>query len=73
MEPVFDYSKLLGRIKEKGYILETYAKSIDRSLSTVSLKLSNKAHFTQKEMFKTAEVLDFSEDEIGIYFFTLKV
>ena len=69
----FDYSKLLGKIKEKGYTLKTFAESINISASTLSLKLSNKANFTQKEMFKACEVLGFESKNIGVYFFTLKV
>ena len=38
----FDYSKLLGRIKEFGYTQETLAGAIKMSVSTMSLKLNNK-------------------------------
>ena len=69
----FDYSKLLGRIKEKGYTLKTFAKAIGISLSTLSLKLSNKAYFKQCEMDNASNVLEFDRAEIGVYFFTQKV
>ena len=73
MIPKFDYSKLLGRIKEKGHTLQSFAKAIGISLSTLSLKLSNKAYFKQGEMHKACDVLEFDTAEIGVYFFTLKV
>ena len=69
----FDYSKLLGRIKEKGFTQETFAKAIGISVSTLSLKLSNKAYFKQCEMDKACKVLGFDKAEIGVYFFTQKV
>ena len=69
----FNYSKLLGKIKEKGYTLKTFAKSIGISASTLSLKLSNKAHFTQREMHMACEILGIEIKNIGVYFFTQKV
>ena len=71
--PNFDYSKLLGRIKEKGYTLKTFAKSIKISASTLSVKLSNKAYFTQREMDMACEVLGIERKYIGVYFFARKV
>lgn len=73
MKPQFDYSKLLGRIKEKGHTLQTFAKALGISLSTLSLKLSNKAYFKQGEMNQACVVLEFDKAEIGVYFFTQKV
>ena len=70
---VFDYSKLLGRIKEKGFTQETLAKHIGITPGVMSDKLNNKSNFKQKEMVAIAEALDFSIYEIGVYFFVLKV
>lgn len=69
----FDYSKLLGRIKECGYTQETLAKKIGITESSMSLKLNNKAHFKQKEIRLICRVLKISDSEIGVYFFTPKV
>ena len=69
----FDYSKLLGRIKEKGYTQETFAEAIGIGISTLSLKLSSKAYFKQSEMDKASDVLGFDKGEIGAYFFAQKV
>ena len=69
----FDYSKLLGRIKECGFTQETLAKRIGIAESSMCLKLNNKAGFRHREIFLICEVLKIAEDEIGVYFFTLKV
>ena len=70
---VFDYSKLLGKIKEKGHTQETLARSIGITPGTMSEKLSNKANFKQKEIFLICEALDIPISEIGAYFFAQKV
>ena len=69
----FDYSKLLGRIKEFGFKQEDFASVIGTSASTLSLKLNSRAFFTQKEMEKARAALEFDKSEMGAYFFTLKV
>ena len=70
---VFDYSKLLGRIKEKGFTQETLAKRIEITPGVMSMKLNNQSPFKQKEMFSICESLDISISEIGEYFFAIKV
>ena len=69
----FDYSKLLGRIKECGYTQERLAEEIGISKATMSVKLNNKAHFGQVETFRICVALGISSSEIGAYFFTKKV
>ena len=69
----FDFSKLLGRIKEYGYTQERLAEEIGMTKTTISLKLNNKANFTQPEMEKIRKVLHIDIEEMGVYFFTLKV
>ena len=71
MRTHFDYSKLKGRIKEKGYTLEKISKRIGISLSTLSLKMSNKSYFSQKEMLDICNILDIELKKIGDYFFCL--
>ena len=73
MVVMYDYSKLLGRIKEKGFTLKEFAKIIGINPSTLSIKLSGKAYFTQKEIEKICQALDICGNEIGLYFFTPKV
>ena len=69
----FDYSKLLGRIKEYGFTQERIASEVRMSVSTLSFKLNNKAFFTQREIRKICELLEIGIAEIGVYFFTLRV
>lgn len=68
----FDYSKLLGRIKEYGYTQERFAKEIGMSLSTLNAKLNNKSYFDQFAIRKSCVVLCIRDNEIGIYFFCQK-
>lgn len=69
----FDYAKLIGRIKEYGFTQERLAAEIGMSESTISFKLNNKAFFTQREIRKICDLLEIKADEIGAYFFTLRV
>lgn len=70
---VFDYSKLLGRIKECGFTQEMLAEEIGITKATMSLKLNNKAFFTQPDIQKIRMVLCIEQAEVGLYFFTPKV
>ena len=69
----YDYSMLLGRIKECGFTQETLAQAIRISESTLNLKLNNKASFKQHEIRMICKVLGIRKDEIGAYFFKEKV
>ena len=59
----YDYSKLNGKFAEKMGLSER----------TISLKLNNKIAWKQTEMQKASEILGFSESDMQMYFFTLKV
>ncbi len=69
----FDYSKLLGRIKERGFTQKTLAEGIGICDGTLSAKLNNKNAFTVTEMADICRLLDISKHEVGEYFFTEKV
>ena len=69
----FDYSKLLGRIREHGYTQETLAKEIGVTESSMSLKLNNKAPFKQIEIRLVCKILDIADHDIGLYFFAPRV
>ena len=69
----FDYSKLLGKIKENGFTLAKFAKCIGIAPSTFSLRLSGDCFFRQPEIIKMCEVLGIAYKEIPLYFFTQKV
>lgn len=67
---MFNYSKLLGRIKEKFGTNEKFAKALGCSPQALSRKLNNKTPFTQKEIDKSADLLDIRIEDIDIYFFS---
>lgn len=64
-----NYSKLLGRIRERGLTQEQLAKAIGKNKSTISAKINNQFSFTQEEMDAICRVLDIPNNEIGEYFF----
>lgn len=45
-----DYSRLLGKIKEKGFTQATVAKEIGISETTFNKKLNSNSEFRQSEM-----------------------
>lgn len=65
----YNYSKLLGRIRERGFTQEKLASEIDKDKSTLSAKLKGKSAFTTKEIDDICRVLDISNNEIVEYFF----
>jgi transcriptional regulator with XRE-family HTH domain len=65
----YNYSKLLGRMKECGLTQEQLAKAIGKNKSTISTKLNGRFSFTTNEIDAICKVLNISNDEIGDYFF----
>lgn len=68
---MYNYSKLLGRMKECGFTQEKLAKAIGKNEATLSAKLNNKSQFKGEEMDAICKVLDIPNEEIGAYFFTV--
>lgn len=68
----YDYSKLLGRMKEKGIIQSALAKVIGTSETSINLKLNNKSFFKQGEIISICAVLDIPLDDVESYFFSHK-
>ncbi len=66
---IYDYSKLLGRMKERGFTQETFAKELGISACSLNLSLNNKRDFRQKEMLRAIELLDIPSGSIEDYFF----
>ena len=69
----FDYSKLLGKIKENGYTQSEFAAELGMTPSTFSLRLSGKGYFRQPETIKMCDMLGIAYKDISLYFFTQKV
>ena len=67
----FNYSKLLGKIKECGFTQAQLAEAIGISKYTLNTKLNNKFKFDSAEMLAIGKVLNIPLDEFGEYFFTV--
>lgn len=66
----YDYSKLLGRLREKGFTQSELAAKIGLSECSLNFSLKNKRPFRQSEINKVCEVLSISSEDIVAYFFT---
>lgn len=69
----YDYRKLKGRIIEICGTQEEFARRMNLSTRTVSLKLNGKLPWKQSEITKAIEVLELEDSDIQAYFFTLEV
>lgn len=69
----FNYQKLLGRITEKLGSQSEFARRMELSERTISLKLKGKVPFKQTEIIKASDVLEIDPSEIATYFFTVIV
>lgn len=66
---MYNYSKLLGKIKENGFTLEILAQNIGLNVSTLSKKLNNKSEFHQREIRNISNLLGIDMKDVGEYFF----
>ena len=69
----YSYQKLLGRIVEVYGTQSEFAKAMDVSERSISLKLNSKLNFKQSEITKACELLNIKPSEISEFFFTAKV
>lgn len=68
----FDYSKLLGKMKEKHLTQRELARIIGVSQATLNLKLRNKDgnhFFNQFEIIKISETLSIATDDVAAFFY----
>ena len=70
---VYDYSKLLGKMRERGFTQEKLAKTLGLSECSVNLTLRNKRNFRQDEISKIVDALGIDPRSIEEYFFTHKL
>lgn len=68
-----DFSKLRGRITEKFGLEIRFAEAMGMSPRTLSLKLNGVREFKPSEIVKALELLELQTEDVGLYFFTLKV
>jgi hypothetical protein len=69
----YEYSKLLGRIKEICGSQAVFASRIMLSERAVSLKLNSKRDWKQDEIRRACEILSIEKEDIPQYFFSPKV
>lgn len=66
----YNYSLLLGRMKERGFTQEKMAKELGISACSMNLSLNNKRNFRQDEILKISTLLDIAGKDVESYFFT---
>ena len=66
---MYDYSKLKGRIVEKGYNQNSLSKALDMHPNSLRDRLENRLEFKQEDMVKMCNVLGIKYGTIQ--FFTL--
>lgn len=69
----FNYRKLSGRIVEIFGTRAAFAEAMGWSERTLSLKMNNKVEWSQRDMFKAADLLGITYTDISLYFFALEV
>lgn len=69
----FDYSSLSGLIVEYYGTQYMFAKDMEMSERSLSLKINNKVPWKDSEIFKACELLDIRIEDMGKYFFKPKV
>lgn len=65
----FNYEKLRGRIREKMSSDTVFAKRLGISKTSLSLRLNNQIHFSQRDIYRSMRILQISPEELGVYFF----
>lgn len=68
-----DYSKLLGRIRERALTQAEVAQKIGVSPATLNKKLRGHTEFTQSEIGSLCKLLGVCDKEIYAYFFAEKI
>lgn len=69
-ELTYNYSKLKGRMREKGITQADLGKAVGIGNSTLNLKLGGKSAFRQGEISSICEALEIAPEEITQYFFS---
>nr|DAT45986.1 MAG TPA: Protein of unknown function (DUF739) [Caudoviricetes sp.] len=68
-DPIFDYRKLKGRIKEKFNTQDNFASALGIGRVSLSQRLNNQLEFDSKEIFRAVKLLGLEEKDIPEYFF----
>lgn len=65
----YDYSRLLGRMRERRMTQEKLAEKVGISACSMNLTLNNKREFRQAEILKICNELEIPPGQIDGYFF----
>ena len=65
----YDYSLLLGRMREKGFTQAKLAKALGISETSLNLRLKNKLNFRQDEIISASDILEIPRESLDAYFF----
>ena len=65
----YDYSKLLGRMRERGETQDSMAAKIKISACSMNQKLNNKSDFKQSEIYNISGILGIPLADVQEYFF----
>lgn len=68
--PVMDYSKLMGKMRERHLTQETLAEALGMSRQQMNNKLKGRSPFKQSDIKRTCALLDIPLEDVGAYFFT---
>lgn len=66
----YNYSLLLGRMKERGFTQERMAEKLGISACSMNLSLNNKRNFRQDEILRISALLGITGKDVESYFFT---
>ena len=69
---IMNYRKLKGRIVEKYGTQKAFAKALNISERSLSLKMNSKRDFTGPELIEMVRLLHINPIEFGTYFCTIK-
>lgn len=62
------FSKLKGRIKEKGYSESSFAKALGITANSLRMKLNGRTQFKMDEVSKSMSLLDIDASDICLFF-----
>ena len=65
----YNYSKLLGKMRERGLTQETLALQCGVELSTLNRKLRGRGEWKQGEIIKACDAVGIDYADIPVYFF----
>lgn len=69
---MYDYSKLLGRMRETGTTQKDLAVVTKHNIATINQRLTGKSFFSQSDIAAISDYFGLTADEIKSFFFCKK-